>query len=411
MRQSSLLAVLMLTVSTNSFAQLKLHENGKLSLGTNEVPASEVSINTKGYADYYMSIVSEKCGFTNVVKDNPQTTFRWSIGGYFPNRSTNNNFIVGIKGDTHSYPEIERKESRAYGVLGEGGFATNGWNFGLFGRIAGTHNGAGLYATSDAYDNGTCMDARYAGYFNGDTKVNGTLTVNGSINGLILSKAVNETSVMQSSTEGTSEEEQVLPKLRGLQLLTYFKDQPVSLNSVEDDDTIHSAKRMTNIEVQNMSKSHMGLSVSQLEEVYPDLVYTNEDGSKSINYVEMIPLLVRSINELSEIVSNQNTQIKAKMHTADIKQTVSQNAWLGQNTPNPAKGTTSIGMYIPTGTKNAKLGIYNLEGKEIKAISIAERGEQTVYIPCSELNNGLYIYGLIVDGNIVETKRMVVSNQ
>jgi len=56
-------------------------------------------------------------------------------------------------------------------------------------------------------------------------------------------------------------------------------------------DTIENTPGISRIEEQNLSKMHYALSAEQVEKVYPDLVYENEDGSKSINYLEMIPLL------------------------------------------------------------------------------------------------------------------------
>jgi len=46
-------------------------------------------------------------------------------------------------------------------------------------------------------------------------------------------------------------------------------------------------------------KIHYGLIAQEMEQVYPDLVY-NDKGSKTINYVELIPLLLLKIKDLQE---------------------------------------------------------------------------------------------------------------
>lgn len=46
-------------------------------------------------------------------------------------------------------------------------------------------------------------------------------------------------------------------------------------------------------------KIHYGLIAQEMEQVYPDLVY-NDKGSKTINYVELIPILVLKIKDLQE---------------------------------------------------------------------------------------------------------------
>ncbi|MBK6949332.1 MAG: tail fiber domain-containing protein [Haliscomenobacter sp.] len=44
-------------------------------------------------------------------------------------------------------------------------------------------------------------------------------------------------------------------------------------------------------------KEHFGLIAQELEKEIPNLVYTSEDGTKSVNYTEMIPVLIKAIQE------------------------------------------------------------------------------------------------------------------
>jgi hypothetical protein len=55
------------------------------------------------------------------------------------------------------------------------------------------------------------------------------------------------------------------------------------------------------------------------------------------------------------------------------------------------------------------LCIYDLQGKQLKQINIAERGEGVQVIPASEFTAGIYLYGLIADGNQVDMKRMILT--
>jgi hypothetical protein len=52
---------------------------------------------------------------------------------------------------------------------------------------------------------------------------------------------------------------------------------------------------------------HYGYIAQDVEQVYPNLVMTNSAQIKSINYIELIPLLVEKINNLeSEIIKLKN---------------------------------------------------------------------------------------------------------
>jgi hypothetical protein len=59
--------------------------------------------------------------------------------------------------------------------------------------------------------------------------------------------------------------------------------------------------------ISDQNKKRYGLIAQEVEELYPELVNTNEtDGMKSMNYIELIPLLLEQIKELKKSVPNQN---------------------------------------------------------------------------------------------------------
>ena len=52
----------------------------------------------------------------------------------------------------------------------------------------------------------------------------------------------------------------------------------------------------------NDNIKHFGFIAQEVEKVFPNLVSTDNDGMKSINYLEMIPLLLHKINHLERII-------------------------------------------------------------------------------------------------------------
>ena len=48
----------------------------------------------------------------------------------------------------------------------------------------------------------------------------------------------------------------------------------------------------------NDNIKHFGFIAQEVEKIFPNLVSTDSDGMKSINYLEMIPLLLYKINHL-----------------------------------------------------------------------------------------------------------------
>ncbi|HET6541273.1 MAG TPA: T9SS type A sorting domain-containing protein, partial [Chryseolinea sp.] len=58
---------------------------------------------------------------------------------------------------------------------------------------------------------------------------------------------------------------------------------------------------------------------------------------------------------------------------------------------------------------NATIMIYSLEGKEMKNIRVDGRGEVSVKVSGNELPAGIYLYALIAEGKVVDTKRMILT--
>lgn len=48
------------------------------------------------------------------------------------------------------------------------------------------------------------------------------------------------------------------------------------------------------------SRRHFGVDARELQKIYPGLVLEGQDGYLSVNYLEMVPLVIRSIQELKQ---------------------------------------------------------------------------------------------------------------
>lgn len=389
-------------------AQVQIHDNGYISIQTptTTIPQSPITINSTGNSDYYVYLRAAQSGIYSRTTGNNSN---WGNSAIFENYGTENNFIVGVRGETRTPGWTDMNRGRTFGVMGLAGYATSGYNYGVFGRLHGNNYGAAIYGTSDETENGVYVDGKYAGYFRGNTKITGNLTVNGSINGIILTNSANQSSIQTFSETSES----VSDKIKNIDLISYYKPvQTTASNlSINASDTVSSIPEPTLIELQDMSKKHYGISAEQLEDIYPDLVYEDADGNKSINYVEMIPLLLQSINELNAKIDNlekQNNNLRTRSSGLNEVTNMS-DITISQNKPNPFNNTTSIKTNIPETANIASIFVYNLSGKQIKQIEITDKGEATIIISASDFDAGMYIYSLIVDNKVIDSKRMIVT--
>ena len=156
-------------------------------------------------------------------------------------------------------------------------------------------------------------------------------------------------------------------------------------------------------------KKHYGLIAQDLQRIYPDLVYENDNGYLSVNYTELIPLLIQSIKELKDEVDLLSAAlVGTRSTTANGVIAETGRAVLYQNAPNPFTERTEIKFEMPENSKNAFIYIFNMQGELVKQISISSM-QGSILLNGSELTAGMYLYSLIVDGKEIDTKKMNIT--
>lgn len=282
-------------LSNNANAQLSVHSSGKVGIAMLSPTDTISTFAVKGSASgFEASVWGTQRGIYGEATGHYQN---WVYGVYGKTNSNTGNYFCGVSGI--AYLPSPQTTGRTYGVYGIAGNASNGWNYGIYGQLNGTNNGAGVYGTATSGENGTKMDGRYAGYFNGATKVKGDLTVTGSISGILLNQTSNANTVSNIS-EGF-EKTSITDKLSKLSATQYYTETPARQTEIKDNpsDTICTTAPFNEIEVLSAERTHYGLDIEQLKETFPELVYEQKNGTVGINYMELIPILVQAINNLS----------------------------------------------------------------------------------------------------------------
>lgn len=162
---------------------------------------------------------------------------------------------------------------------------------------------------------------------------------------------------------------------------------------------------------------HYGFIAQEVEQVLPELVHTDKNGYKSVDYIGVIPLLVNAIQELRAKLAEvkgeepQQAPAHAPRQTTDTDDIVGGllTPALYQNAPNPFNADTQIRYCLPESVMLAYLYVYDLQGKQVKKIPVTERGESSITIHGNELQAGMYIYCLIADGQEIDSKRMILT--
>jgi hypothetical protein len=133
--------------------------------------------------------------------------------------------------------------------------------------------------------------------------------------------------------------------------------------------------------------------------------------NSSIRYAEFVMPLVKAVQELSSKVEEQQNTIDKLLR--QLENTSGEKSDSGtilyQNSPNPFSTGTEIKMSLPEAAHSASVLIYTLDGKELTSIQVNGRGNTSVVIPANQLGAGMYIYSLLVDNQVIDTKRMILT--
>ena len=286
-----------------------------------------------------------------------------------------------------------------FGVFATGRGSTN-YDYGILGALnSNATHAAGIYGSADSsisFD----RSGKFAGFFNGNVVVTGNIY--GSLMTQVNSPSGRSVRI-PLSTEKTSDEcvSERLTKLEPVQVINERGRGEFTQN---DEDSLKIEVYIPNYAIEEEG----------LKQTFPELVNEDADGNISVNYVEMVPLLIQAIKEL-------NAKIE-ELQGNDIKKTTSRSAAVtsiegtdadlfsvAQNEPNPFTESTTIKLSIPKKTQRAALMVYDMSGKQLKQININERGKTSVNITSEGLAAGMYLYSLIADGKVISTKRMILT--
>lgn len=214
---------------------------------------------------------------------------------------------------------------------------------------------------------------------------------------------------------------------KNIKNLAYNKDIFRQLNPVNYDlvDSIRvncKNGEMKLLKFNNKEHQINGFIAQDVQKIYPELVEIDSiTGLLKIKVLELVPIIVKALQTQQDEIdalkyeimtlkeSNSSIIQKGISNYGGNKIYLNTDFSLEQNNPNPFTEETIINFTISKVVSNANLMIYDMNGKELKEINISERGNGSVTIKGSEFVAGMYIYALIADSKVIDTKRMILT--
>ena len=400
MKKIYLLSFLLMASFFNANAQLKVNSNGKVSVASSS-PSDTVAFLSVGNNPIQGGSGNVSIGIAAkpIAKD---SKYNIAMEGFvYPEQSFTSDTNFGVLG----IAEINRNHGRNYGVSGMVNFTSPNFNMG----------GAGIYGTSYAYyysfpDN---IQGTWAGYFHGGIYATGSIRADGFYTLSDARFSENIERMSRNDMDGL----RTLDNLLRMNVLEYNLKKSANERTSKEigemaEDVRASYEMMKKDEEEMASRLHFGISAQELQEIYPNLVMEGQDGKLTVNYIEMVPLLIRSIQVLKQEIDelkSENGNIKSLPQTNNIDALSSKSkSILYQNTPNPLKEKTIIRFKLSEDAKDASVCIFDMTGKQLMKLPVS-RGMESVSVNGYELGEGMFLYSLIVNGQEIDTKRMIVS--
>ena len=368
----------------NASAQLTVYHNGNVNIGS-EQPTSNVSLSVGNvaYSD---------------------TTYHVSLGLHNPASGCYN-----IGGEGVAYSPTTRNTGRAFGLRGVAGNCTSGYNFGVLGALQGSQAGAAIFGTTSGKTLGLRVDERYAGYFDGNVKVTGSLQGNVVNSAEVNAKSTQTLRPINSALDGIASANPFMYIVR------YTSTRHLERESVPDSATLTGTVAPTSDPVVSFGKSYYALDVNAVKQSFPALIIKDAQGNEYVNYTQLVPILVQAIKELKtelddlkETVASSGTR---KVNAAtNIATNTLDEGWgsISQNTPNPFTGQSTVRVSVPDDASDAYIDILTLNGASVKRIPVSN-GLSEVSLSSFEFAPGTYLYTLVVNGKVSETRRMIVN--
>lgn len=327
--------------------------------------------------------------------------------------------------------------SDGYGVVGSSRGPAGVYGQSLGDGVVGDAQGYGVYGSGGAYGVGGYSTEGYGGYFTSDSSYGmvAAASPKGFYAGVFYGNVYTSGTLYQSSDKNLKTNIQEF----GNAMSIINKLKPKNYEFKKDN-------KFASLNLP--AGSHYGLLAQDLQEVLPNLVsetpqelriikpvvkqviatkpavygkpahmISDEKETKEIikikgvNYTELIPILVKGMQELSK----ENEDLKNQIN--DLKLSISKNnsslptsslqGYIKQNAPNPSNTNTVISYYTSNETRNAQILVSDMKGSVVRAYNVS-KGEGQLNIKSGEFPSGTYNYSLYVNQNKIDTKQMII---
>jgi hypothetical protein len=296
----SYLLLFLIAYSLNSNCQIKVSTNNYVGINYTATPLSRFVINSAGNSAFqayiYNPDISTTGGALVTFSEKGTGGSNHIIAHLSQTILGSGNYLYGIK--SAAYSSTVYTTGRAYGIYAQAGNAASGYNYAVYGYLSGTNYGAAVFGAVNGYGDVGLTD-QYAGYFRGKVKCENIMWATQFI----------PTSDEKFKTNVISlEETESITKLLEINPVKYnLKQLEITQKSA---DTTIVRKYFTESD-ELFSKTKYGLIAQELQKIYPDLVCKDGDGNLGVDYMGLVPILIKVVQSQQKKIDDLEGKINA----------------------------------------------------------------------------------------------------
>jgi len=299
----SIVLFIFVTFVPEALSQIKIFDNGYVGINyTTSTPLSRLVMSTPGSSAYQAMFYTPSISYSGgtlicqTLAGSGTGTHIYSIVGQAEIGTGNCNY--GVYGRARSTTVYTTGKS--YGVYGIAGNATSGYNYGVYGYLYGSNNGAAVFGTTTG--DYAVTTGKYAGFFYGNVKVTSEMWAN----------VVTESDERIKSNIVSIHPDQSVANIKALNPVTYnLKQREINNAKTINANDSTSVVKYYDANCQFFQKPKYGLLAQEVQKVYPDLVYEDQEGTLGIDYTGLIPVLISAIQEQQRKIDELESEIKS----------------------------------------------------------------------------------------------------
>ena len=143
--------------------------------------------------------------------------------------------------------------------------------------------------------------------------------------------------------------------------------------------------------------------------VLQDELFNTSSRQEVVEQLEAMKALLRQLQADQEALKRENEIFRRSLASccaADETGLGVKDAYLLQNAPNPFINNTRIEYFVPRNMGSAVIELRDIKGALIASYPV-QPGKSSLNIDRNNLDAGSYLYALVVDGQMVDTKVMI----